>query len=283
MKGFFFFFFFSSRRRHTRFSRDWSSDVCSSDLLPPAPVISAAVFAAASPLMSRATTCAPSRAKPSAMARPMPEPAPVMAAMWLSRRFGMLFVPPIRLRSVARIEARSAAIGSGLSTPFPHFAEPVLGLAEGKTGGVHAGHLPASLIVREHTDAANSLSVRPNFPCAKRLLCTRHNGQAANGGPHVPRSDHHPRRDPPRSAAADQRRRPRAPRLVKRTFPRRQRHARRPSRPGRFAVALSRTFRQRSIHEQAAITRDQVAAACYHPLSVIERCGGRQHAQTIPS
>src|SRR5207302_7040725 len=28
------FFFFSSRRRHTRFSRDWSSDVCSSDLKP---------------------------------------------------------------------------------------------------------------------------------------------------------------------------------------------------------------------------------------------------------
>src|SRR5690606_41180935 len=27
------FFFFSSRRRHTRFSRDWSSDVCSSDLI----------------------------------------------------------------------------------------------------------------------------------------------------------------------------------------------------------------------------------------------------------
>src|SRR5687768_4089939 len=29
---FYFFFFFSSRRRHTRCSRDWSSDVCSSDL-----------------------------------------------------------------------------------------------------------------------------------------------------------------------------------------------------------------------------------------------------------
>src|SRR2546421_6504359 len=28
------FFFFSSRRRHTRSDRDWSSDVCSSDLLP---------------------------------------------------------------------------------------------------------------------------------------------------------------------------------------------------------------------------------------------------------
>src|SRR2546429_9639283 len=28
-----YFFFFSSRRRHTRCSRDWSSDVCSSDLV----------------------------------------------------------------------------------------------------------------------------------------------------------------------------------------------------------------------------------------------------------
>src|SRR5690606_9878903 len=38
-----FFFFFSSRRRHTRFSRDWSSDVCSSDLL------SSATFTATTP------------------------------------------------------------------------------------------------------------------------------------------------------------------------------------------------------------------------------------------
>src|SRR5437762_7380156 len=28
-----FFFFFSSRRRHTRYIGDWSSDVCSSDLV----------------------------------------------------------------------------------------------------------------------------------------------------------------------------------------------------------------------------------------------------------
>src|SRR5437868_11465028 len=34
-------FFFSSRRRHTRSKRDWSSDVCSSDLVyvQPAPVV----------------------------------------------------------------------------------------------------------------------------------------------------------------------------------------------------------------------------------------------------
>src|SRR2546429_6230180 len=31
-------FFFSSRRRHTRCSRDWSSDVCSSDLRDPAAI-----------------------------------------------------------------------------------------------------------------------------------------------------------------------------------------------------------------------------------------------------
>src|SRR5690349_21905932 len=32
------FFFFSSRRRHTRSLRDWSSDVCSSDLIHAAPM-----------------------------------------------------------------------------------------------------------------------------------------------------------------------------------------------------------------------------------------------------
>src|SRR5690606_16323535 len=35
-------FFFSSRRRHTSFSRDWSSDVCSSDL----PAITPAILSA---------------------------------------------------------------------------------------------------------------------------------------------------------------------------------------------------------------------------------------------
>src|SRR2546422_6667632 len=39
-----FFFFFSSRRRHTRCSRDWSSDVCSSDLCKLCCVISVAVL-----------------------------------------------------------------------------------------------------------------------------------------------------------------------------------------------------------------------------------------------
>src|SRR5690625_7187340 len=33
-------FFFSSRRRHTRWPRDWSSDVCSSDVFLPVAVVS---------------------------------------------------------------------------------------------------------------------------------------------------------------------------------------------------------------------------------------------------
>src|SRR5439155_6186304 len=33
------FFFFSSRRRHTRWPRDWSSDVCSSDLSISTPIV----------------------------------------------------------------------------------------------------------------------------------------------------------------------------------------------------------------------------------------------------
>src|SRR6266508_3621539 len=32
-------FFFSSRRRHTRWPRDWSSDVCSSDLCGPGNIV----------------------------------------------------------------------------------------------------------------------------------------------------------------------------------------------------------------------------------------------------
>src|SRR3712207_8709867 len=45
------FFFFSSRRRHTRYWRDWSSDVCSSDLRrrPVAPMKRSATTTATPP------------------------------------------------------------------------------------------------------------------------------------------------------------------------------------------------------------------------------------------
>src|SRR5256884_7844424 len=47
-------FFFSSRRRHTRCSRDWSSDVCSSDL-------EVLEFDKLRELLRLRTTCAPGR------------------------------------------------------------------------------------------------------------------------------------------------------------------------------------------------------------------------------
>src|SRR6266704_3581282 len=61
-------FFFSSRRRHTRSKRDWSSDVCSSDLrdlpMPASPTTSSAA-PCASPMIARVTTrnsrCRPAR------------------------------------------------------------------------------------------------------------------------------------------------------------------------------------------------------------------------------
>src|SRR5256885_1168347 len=42
MYSLWFFFFFSSRRRHTRLQGDWSSDVCSSDLLAVGLLVAAA-------------------------------------------------------------------------------------------------------------------------------------------------------------------------------------------------------------------------------------------------
>src|SRR3712207_7210418 len=43
------FFFFSSRRRHTRYWRDWSSDVCSSDLTYGRPAATSTTSRAESP------------------------------------------------------------------------------------------------------------------------------------------------------------------------------------------------------------------------------------------
>src|SRR2546421_7684769 len=51
------FFFFSSRRRHTRSDRDWSSDVCSSDL---------GSIASAAKVLEIATRVTDARSRPAA-------------------------------------------------------------------------------------------------------------------------------------------------------------------------------------------------------------------------
>src|SRR5438093_6247483 len=61
-------FFFSSRRRHTILVSDWSSDVCSSDLPRPAPVVSRAQAAAAAHPVWAEVTAGPD-GKPAARAK----------------------------------------------------------------------------------------------------------------------------------------------------------------------------------------------------------------------
>src|SRR5690349_23993777 len=57
------FFFFSSRRRHTRSLRDWSSDVCSSDLWPLERVSASTVATFIRPEWATTTACRPTDRK----------------------------------------------------------------------------------------------------------------------------------------------------------------------------------------------------------------------------
>src|SRR6266581_1190829 len=72
------FFFFSSRRRHTRWTGDWSSDVCSSDLLPTASTLDGFIASAAGrhlvcrPSQPEEESCAPHPSPPNSSARQRP-------------------------------------------------------------------------------------------------------------------------------------------------------------------------------------------------------------------
>src|SRR5207249_11327866 len=63
----FVFFFFSSRRRHTRSKRDWSSDVCSSDLDRISPVACGCLSHATQHFRSSCRTCADRRTRAPSM------------------------------------------------------------------------------------------------------------------------------------------------------------------------------------------------------------------------
>src|SRR5439155_12594419 len=70
------FFFFSSRRRHTRWPRDWSSDVCSSDLVGQP---RRRQLAMVEPPGRRSISLADGRARPAAPASPAGRPDPQAA------------------------------------------------------------------------------------------------------------------------------------------------------------------------------------------------------------
>src|SRR5207245_11539650 len=73
------FFFFSSRRRHTRCYRDWSSDVCSSDLAAIAPSIGPCCYEVDEPVTRELARAYPGRWK--AWATPG-RPGRVMLDLW---------------------------------------------------------------------------------------------------------------------------------------------------------------------------------------------------------
>src|SRR2546421_3597078 len=132
---FYFFFFFSSRRRHTRSDRDWSSDVCSSDL-PNArsagsffmnPVLSAAAFAE---LQQRWKTAGGTGAIPS---YPAGDVVKVPAA-WLVEQAGF---PKGSRRGGAAVSARHALalvnLG-GTTAELLALAEAIRAGVEGRFG-----------------------------------------------------------------------------------------------------------------------------------------------------
>src|SRR5207245_3191746 len=75
------FFFFSSRRRHTRCYRDWSSDVCSSDL-------DGALFHCAALVHSRDRDDGDRKLSSHLMSRPSPPAAHCSTARSEERRVG---------------------------------------------------------------------------------------------------------------------------------------------------------------------------------------------------
>src|SRR5947209_10351276 len=117
------FFFFSSRRRHTRYWRDWSSDVCSSDL------------------RSRSTTGKPARQLRSAWtdewadpANPDPLPMPLQ---------------PLLIADAQRRVARAAATNEGAGQLVNYFVGQVVG----RMNQVKASRQVVMEIVEEFIDA----------------------------------------------------------------------------------------------------------------------------------
>src|SRR5690606_39963472 len=98
-------FFFSSRRRHTIFSRDWSSDVCSSDLFPARAGGDAVVRQSGSLVVDEAAD----DAHPAAIRRVVHR---IMRA-WSSRKHGIVPLPARGRRSEERRVGKEGQAGWG--------------------------------------------------------------------------------------------------------------------------------------------------------------------------
>src|SRR5690606_40144891 len=94
-----------SRRRHTRFSRDWSSDVCSSDLSMSAAVRSGSLVLAISSTWARVSVATLSR-----WGRAEPDLMP--AAFLMSTVAGGVFMMKVKLLSANRSEEHTSELQS---------------------------------------------------------------------------------------------------------------------------------------------------------------------------
>src|SRR5205814_5918951 len=104
---FYFFFFFSSRRRHTRCLSDWSSDVCSSDLLELLRSATACDCAFLAPLNPEDSTIGEVKLARSAFAQCRPEGLTGIALAslpWLKGRLEHLRLSELRDTSAPRNE-----------------------------------------------------------------------------------------------------------------------------------------------------------------------------------
>src|SRR5882724_900131 len=112
--------------------------------LPPSPVTIFTVSSAAAALRSTQNTCAPSRAKVTAVALPLPQPGPIepapttIAVLPLSRSIEFSLDDDVAEITVARMEPlRNPGLLVGV---FPDCAEPVIGRRFAPTRWLHPGY-----------------------------------------------------------------------------------------------------------------------------------------------
>src|SRR5438876_11693875 len=105
-----FFFFFSSRRRHTRWTGDWSSDVCSSDLVTLASIIADTLVAMYNPQLATWRTS------------PAANEIERHTLAWLTGKFGF---PATAIASFTNggAEANLSAVIVALTRTFPDYGE----------------------------------------------------------------------------------------------------------------------------------------------------------------
>src|SRR5581483_5223748 len=160
-------FFFSSRRRHTRYWRDWSSDVCSSDL-PASRLPGHAHAAGAGPISALSTSGgASARSGPSLAARIRASPLPRMS----------------------NDSADCPLLSRGQpAADMERLARPLAPLAEGRVAD--AGELALSLPFQDSPDHASRHARMPD----RTAQLQEHSFVAAVHGEH----DRQARGEPPR-------------------------------------------------------------------------------------